>query len=279
MKGKTMTVMSKVLSLEECFADFARCFPGRVNHGQRKQLAEFVGVCNEATVSRWLKNALLPTGTNKWKSMVFFHCIGYSVSEFEKLRPLYQNACKLLAFGLVEANELAHEFGYEGTGPKSRMFRTLDTNSEILVESKERLERYLESTSGLLVQAEKDFGVKYQDVMLCRQAPKTKAAPKVSATADPLPVAEPPGASMFLRPSLPTTAQKVRGNGSLRKMWVQHAAMQLAGLQPIIHWLTNEATPEERVEFRELLGSRTVFAISNDMDKLCTETANKEGGK
>lgn len=268
----------KTMSLRECLLHYAERFKGREQTQQRMLLAQFVGVSHQSTALYWLRgDKQQPSGGAKWRAIGFFNLLGYSVAEYNNLRPEYQYACKALAYGLLDSQELGREFGYTGTNLSSRFYRVLETNGDLAEASWSRLQKFVTENQALIIEAESEQRRRYAVAMLQSDGSTLCGSLQKPAMSDVNQESIEPAAVVTL-PSQPLGVEKRRPLGPVRQLRIQHVAQELAALQPLLQWLANDAQPSDREQFRDLLGARTVFDISNDLNHLCSETANKERG-
>lgn len=246
--------------LRDCFADFNRRFPqirGEIR-SEIQLLSDFTKCEVPGTIRRWLLNERSPVGENKFRSIAFFHLIGYKVSEFENARPLYQKAILLFALDAVAPIDLATK-GFQITGQSvtDKLYRSLSENNDILPKKVPFLIEYVESYSADHDAAMELFSEKYG---VLKQVP----TPQVIAV---------PVQAKVAAPTAKTSATPTVTN----KIVIETIAHMLHGLLPLATIAASDGfSPEERAQLREMMGLDGIFRLSNIFEKLCGERARTE---
>lgn len=254
----TITVTNQPLAA--CLKDFARRFEGRNYAAQRKRISEFVGCSHDSSVIYWLSGKYQPHGTSFWKTVVFFHLIGYRVEEFEQLRMEYQKAVILMGAGMVSPEELAEVFGYESKQQVSQLLVVLRNNSQLSADKMTAIRTYVDDNASTVVEVKKQVQTDYRDVLLATQL--TEVVPRA---APPEPAGQPEA-----------TPDVVAGLSP--EVTIAVLADLIKAALPLAQWLESDAATEDmRAQLRERSGRAAdgVFRLGNLLNRLCGERARQ----
>lgn len=243
--------MPRTLSLSECLRHFAERFTGRQNVEHRRSLARFTGASYDNSVVYWLAGKYLPVGLNKWKTIAFFHLIGYPINEFDSLQPDYQTALVLLGCGLTDPKELGGVFGYSGPQVTSQLFVVLSNNTELSAEKQATIKAFVAEHQDVMAETKASVRKQYQNVLY---QPVVPVAPSVA----PLP------APREIAPADITGLDPRSAAASL--------AYQIKAMLPLAEFLESDAVSDSvRDELRMLSAPDAggVFKLANILHRLC----------
>lgn len=259
-----------VMPLSACLAHYAERFSGRKSAKQRMRIAEFTENSHTGSVVYWLNGSYLPKGLSFWRVTVFFHLIGYRVEEFERLREEYQKAVVLLGAGVMEAAELAREFGYHGDQRISQMYTVLRNNTLLSDDKMLVIKQFVEEQTSIITEIYESTALQYSDVILEKTLPVKSPEPELEPTPVVHEVAPPEKVTV-----VETTAD---ASDELAEM----AARTLAGLiqtaVPLAKLLDSDRVTENvRDRLRQLSGpgASGVFELSNLLNRLCGPRARQ----
>lgn len=131
-------------------------------------LAEFCGVQEHAVV-RWFRGEHLPKGLTQIKLRVYLTLSGYRLTEFESLNSIVRNFTKLLAFGVIDAEEARKELALEYM---NGVYNVVLRGSSLLPDRRYRLERLVENASVLLPDAELEWQERIQAISAGQAHPR-----------------------------------------------------------------------------------------------------------
>lgn len=247
--------MSYILkgTTEKCLVHFRDApFSG----DKKAVLAKFCRVNAASTVRRWLSKGqtkLRPVGVTLIRLRYYLELLGYEVSELSKLsKPLYI-AGGLVAFGLVEIDELVTQFEIPGgRGGRCQLLAVWHGEQGMSPERLKKVAAYVAAGKfeQLLAEAR-------------QQTPRLEyRGEKLSAIRPAAPVQPMPA---------PTVARQRQNSedpivGSLADL--------IKAMTPLARAVASNAySAEDRNRLRELTGKGVIFEASNLLSSLCSETA------
>ena len=262
-----------ILNLAECLRDYDTRFP-KTDEETRALLGEFTGG-SVSSNRRWLSEGLVPVGEKKWRAIVFFTLLGYSVSEFTSTRPLYQQALELFALDVVSIELLATEgFGFQGEVPSDRVYRVFTHNSGTSAAKEEHLKQFLGNFLPFLKDAKLRFAERYKTIMV--KTPDQVGEIRMSPGVPTRLMAMTEGMTDPARPvKLPPIEQ---GKLKLsRDTLLASASNLIQGLLPLVELIASDAfSVADRAKLREMTGGDGVFRLSNKLEQLCGERARNQ---
>lgn len=229
-------------------------------------LANFIGVKEEGSSFRaWFsfnKDAprTFPVGENLIRLRYFFEHIGYKVSEVQKLEDPIRDCGRLLAFNIVETEDISKALNLQSLrGDPSYLWTVLRGQQRLSVERLKKLKAFVDEFKEFLpAQQQKIPKLRYR-------AGKDHPVPPAQKPV----VQKAPTREKQFAIKAPETTDK--------KDLIEGFAMVVKGLVPFARYLLSEAcSPADRDKLRQLAGGDGVFHLSNALNRLCGEQARTE---
>lgn len=229
----------------------------------RKILADFVGV-QEATAQRWFSGEMLPAGEMLVRLRFYLEYLGYEVVELNKLSSSIRNSARLVAFRVVEVDDVLKHVGYAtgqtGRDQLSRIYRgEANTSDDKLLKFQE-----IESLYGMYLQ---EAQAQTRKIELGTSTPQ-KPSRNESSSVTSFPV-ESNG-----RKTTSTTLEGVAKSvdEETREQIIVALANGIRALYPLAVMLESDAFSEDdRAQVRELSGGHGVFRLANSLYRICGE--------
>jgi hypothetical protein len=220
-------------------------------------MAQFTGATYK-TVLRWVAGENSPEGLFYIKAMFFLELLGCKIAELQYMKKVgsYDTA-KALAYNLINLQEIAEGTGY----PEHSAMRAMGGRAGISDEKKEKLAKLAASRAELLSTA----------VTLWKQRTVLKQCATVTPEFEPQ--GDEPKKKKEKKASLGQELQPEIIDTSKAKVIATLAALIKAALPLAELVLSDSFSSEDRAFLRRLCGGDGVFRLSNQLNRLCGETA------
>lgn len=217
-------------------------------------LASFVGATKHPTVDRWFSNRAKPVGEYLLKIRYFLELLGYHVNELEMLDPTVRDAGRLVAFSIIEPDDLAKEFGYRATeNAKDSMMRVLFGKSVPSADKIEKARQMLDACADLVEEKRRE---------IIGNLPVPKKAGN--------------GQDRDQRIAAVAPAHVPRRQDRNESV-IDALANMVKAMIPIADLvLSDDFSPEQRKNLRERADVDGVFRLSNLLNRLCGERARNQ---
>ena len=209
--------------------------------GDISLLQTFVGVSANA-VSTWRRAAVLVAkGYTRPKVVAFFAAMGITLNDKGFASKAMRDVACLFAFELLPQDELARRIGISPDGVDRLVRGSLKPNPE---------------RSACLAEVVKSLSVPIQKAM---EELRARSGFKAQHTA---------GVGVSVPHVAPLRATSSTGHEAV----IEAFAHLAEGMLPLAKLLTSNAcSPAEREKVRQLSGTKTIFELSNHLNKLCGE--------
>lgn len=206
------------------------------------------------TPRRWFTAAIRPVGEYKIRVGQALIDMGYAIREHKVMPPVLQEAYALVAYGLVDINEVATAFGISSTSARDMMLSLLLGKGGT---SEQRLalgEQFVAPLRSLLAEARPNRVPAVET---------SQAKPLAPVTSD--------GRSAALSAAPPP--ELMRDHDAVAAA----LAAMLMSSYPLLQFVNSDNfTPEERRKLRERLGFFGAMNISTELNRLCSEKARDQ---
>lgn len=233
---------------------------------KKAALAHFVGVKENGSAMRgWFtfkkgKPYTFPVGENLIRLRFFLDHTGYQVSEVQKLEAPIRDCGRLLAFRIIEIQDIIQALNFKvSNGDPSHVLTVLRGQNGFSAERLKKLKDFVEEFREFLPEKQQKVpSLRYRGQKNTFTTPMQKP---IQHTA--------PAREHKFASKAPNVTDK--------KDLIEGFAMVVKGLVPFARYLLSEAcTPEDRDKLRQLAGGDGVFHLSNALNRLCGEQARTE---
>lgn len=228
----------------------------KFNNDVARFIAEFVGV-QYKTARRWLRGERFPSGDILLKLRYVLEFIGYQVSELDSLKPEIKACSRLIAFGLINADEMVNELGFK---LRHTLFSILHNRERT---TKDRLRKMSE------------LGIAFNDML--EESKREKTVPRFLGIAEEInadvPEITPEPEVEETKVDVPEVMPEVYDNDQV----VRILSYFIRSMIPLVELsLSDLFTVEERKQIRFKSGRDGVFRLSNLLNGLCGEKARDQ---
>lgn len=251
--------MSKIIfrgTLDECLRHMAST---PFDTDARDSLAKFAGVTVHPSAYRWLARRSDPVGEQLLRVRYYLEHIGYDVEELRGIDSAVADIGRMIAFRVLEVDDLVTELGYGGTmsSARSQTYRLLLGKSG---QESEKMSKV------------RELAASFRDILDEKRSGTPKIRPITGSGESSVDLERP-------KPVIEFQAKAVRSQptpSNSERMVVSLAHSVLAMIPLAEAMLSDGVSAEDRKRLRDLAGGDGVFRLSNLLNRLCSERARNE---